>query len=175
MNQTNNLGLVRSPSNEVEKTAPRAKRILSGLVADTLELAKQKTPSKPIFTVLAGRCLGDLFERIIKQKLAQQYDLRFVRFGDDGEFYCDKDGIYAGELCDLAQKQPFDLIVAYGPMGTEEIKLLADLKNRYGKPIIATSGLVNNEKAEQMKNVNLTFLPAPFDAEEFWSVLRKII
>jgi len=42
MNDKDNFALVRKPSNEVEKSAPHAKRILSGIVADTLALAKKE-------------------------------------------------------------------------------------------------------------------------------------
>jgi Leucine-rich repeat (LRR) protein len=41
MNDKNDFALVRKPSSAVEKTAPRAKRILSGMVADTLSLTKK--------------------------------------------------------------------------------------------------------------------------------------
>jgi len=40
MNEKNNFALVRKPSSAVEKAAPGAKRILAGIVADTLPLAK---------------------------------------------------------------------------------------------------------------------------------------
>jgi len=41
----NDFALVRKPSSAVEKIAPRAKRILSGMVADTLALATRNLPS----------------------------------------------------------------------------------------------------------------------------------
>lgn len=41
MNDRNDFALVRKPSSAVEKTAPRAKRILTGMVADTLALTKK--------------------------------------------------------------------------------------------------------------------------------------
>ncbi len=40
MNQNNNFALVRKPSSAVEKAAPGAKRILSGMVSDMLSLSK---------------------------------------------------------------------------------------------------------------------------------------
>jgi hypothetical protein len=173
--EQNNFALIPKPSSAVEKVAPGAKRVLSGMVADTLVLAKRERPSKSIFTVLTGRCLGELFEAIIKQKLDQQYDLRFLRFGDEGGFYCDEKGLHAAELCNLARDRPFDLIVVYGPMLTKDIELLAYLKNHHGKPIVATSGRADNEMAEQMKSIGIAFLPAPFSVEEFWRVLQSCL
>lgn len=41
MNDRNDFALVRKPSSAVEKAAPRAKRVLSGMVAETLALAKK--------------------------------------------------------------------------------------------------------------------------------------
>src|ERR1039458_9094495 len=47
MNGKNDLALARKPSSAVEKAAPGAKRILSGMVGDTLDLAR-KTESKEV-------------------------------------------------------------------------------------------------------------------------------
>jgi len=40
--ELNKFPLVRRPSSAVEKAAPGAKRILSGMIADTLDLATSK-------------------------------------------------------------------------------------------------------------------------------------
>src|SRR5665647_434751 len=47
MNETKDFALVRRPSSAVEKAAPGAERILSGMVSDTLDLAR-KTASEEI-------------------------------------------------------------------------------------------------------------------------------
>lgn len=47
VNDQNNFALVPRPSSSVEKAKPAAKRILSGMVADTLDLAR-KTASKEV-------------------------------------------------------------------------------------------------------------------------------
>jgi hypothetical protein len=41
----NGFALVRKPSNTVEKAAPGAKRILSGMVVDALALVKAESPA----------------------------------------------------------------------------------------------------------------------------------
>jgi CheY-like chemotaxis protein len=46
MNDQNDFALVRKPSSAVEKAAPRAKRILSGMVTDALTLTKKNTIAK---------------------------------------------------------------------------------------------------------------------------------
>lgn len=43
MNENNNFALARKPQTEIEEAAPGAKRVLSGMVAETLELARQAT------------------------------------------------------------------------------------------------------------------------------------
>lgn len=42
MNEKNDFALVRKPSSAVEKAAPGAKRILSGMVADTIILVESR-------------------------------------------------------------------------------------------------------------------------------------
>jgi hypothetical protein len=48
----NKFPLVRKPASAVEKAAPGAKRILSGMVADTLALTKNKKRKKLRIVVL---------------------------------------------------------------------------------------------------------------------------
>jgi molecular chaperone DnaK len=48
MDEKNNFALVRKPSSAVEKAAPGAKRILSGMVADTLALVRQEPDVTPL-------------------------------------------------------------------------------------------------------------------------------
>ncbi|HZF01373.1 MAG TPA: hypothetical protein VE344_05695 [Methylomirabilota bacterium] len=45
MNDKNDLALVRKPSSAIEKTAPRARHIVSGMVADALALATKSQKS----------------------------------------------------------------------------------------------------------------------------------
>jgi CheY-like chemotaxis protein len=46
-NGKNNFAIVRKPSNAIEKAAPGAKRILSGMVADALTLTRKNAIAKP--------------------------------------------------------------------------------------------------------------------------------
>ena len=46
MNDKNRFAVVRRPASAVEKSAHGAKRILSSMVADTLELAKKEKKRK---------------------------------------------------------------------------------------------------------------------------------
>ena len=77
MNEKNNLALVTRPPRALEKAEPGAKRILSGMVADTLALAPA-TDAEAIFQrgrnlyygkggscdyVAAARCFHEAAER----------------------------------------------------------------------------------------------------------------
>ena len=81
MSENNGFELVRKPSSAVEKSAPDAKHILSGMVADALVLAQ------PIFTVLMcdNDPTSDMAEVAIKSNWAQKYSIRFIRFNRDTE------------------------------------------------------------------------------------------
>lgn len=57
MNNKDDFALVRKSSSAVEKAAPGAKRILSGMVGDTLALTKFKKPLG-----LCPNCGGKVFE-----------------------------------------------------------------------------------------------------------------
>ena len=160
MNEKNDFALVRKPTSAVEKAAPGAKRILSGIVADALALAK------PIFTVLIGDDqFGDLVETIIKSDWAQKYSLRFIRFKRESE------------LLRSAQEQPFDLIFIY--VGNVEwdtddpfsraVEVLERIKKQYGKPIVATQGMKMVIHAK-FKNINLQMFQ---DAKEAWQELLR--
>jgi hypothetical protein len=57
MSGNENRSLIRRPTNSLEKAEPGARRILSGMVADTLALVKKEQPSKRLFRILT--CTGD--------------------------------------------------------------------------------------------------------------------
>jgi len=60
MDNKNNGALVRKPSSAVEKAAPSAKRILSGMVEETLALTKAAKLNEPLG--LCPNCGGKVFE-----------------------------------------------------------------------------------------------------------------
>lgn len=157
----NNFPLVRRPSSAIEKAAPGAKRILSGMVADTLALAK------PVFTVLmCDDQISEIVELLIKTEWNQKFTLRFIRFSR------------TTELLKLVREQSFDLLFLY--VGNvqwdtfifdypQAAEFLAELKAQYGKPIIATQGL---DLRKSFEATDVTFIQAPFSVEEFRDALK---
>ena len=77
--EKNGFALVRKPSNAVEKAAPGAKRILSGMVADALALRKIATPRR-IVVVNDEPMLLELYDRVIQDNFKNAIVLKF----DDG-------------------------------------------------------------------------------------------
>ncbi len=171
--------LVRRPSSAVEKAAPGAKRILSGMVADTLALVKGER-AKPIFTVLLG--LGDrnenhfyeMFERFFRNELGQRYELKFLHFEKEAE------------LLHLAQTQLFDLTFVIlnnihwdMPFVPSEswhpiIGFLEQFKTRHEKPIITSSGYQNID-SERLRRAGIPFLCVPFSEEQFRYALKACL
>jgi DNA-binding NarL/FixJ family response regulator len=160
MNKNGNFAVVRRPSSAVEKAVPGAKRILSGMVADALALAKADPPVKPILSMLVGGGIIDghagLFEDILRPYLESQYNLKVMARDN------------AVELIKLAEQQPFDLFIIIlnnvwqdldkiqldatdGEMWGDRVMFLKRLKMQFGKPIIALSGIDTIEMSERSK------------------------
>jgi len=154
MNEKENRSLIVRPVGAVEKAEPGAKRILSGMVADTLTLAKKEPYSKPTLTVLVGGDAStiEVFQTMIKYILNEECDLRFIPFGTENE------------LIRAVKEQPFDLIVVYlwgvfwSTWGDDfvgrAVEVLARLKAQYRKPIVAQQGM---DLTEQFKGTGVTF------------------
>jgi DNA-binding response OmpR family regulator len=177
MNENGHFALVPRPSSAIEKAEPGAKRILSGMVADTLALAKNGK-SKPQFLVLAGADhFADLWEVLLKSKLQERYEVRILRFETDAE------------LIRLATEHPFDLVFLYlGNIRWTEFKgqhqkdwltndfllqhmvgTLAHLQRTHDKPIIATQGM---DWAHKFSGTGVSFFQAPFRMEDVWPVVE---
>ena len=173
MNVKNNGALVQKPSSAVEKAAPGAKRVLSGMVKDTLALAK------PVFTVFLGDSLmpgeignglfGELVESVIKSDWQKHYSLKFIHFKRESE------------LLKLVSDTSFNLIFLY-VSGVEwatgdprinkdfskPVEVLSKIRTRYGKPIIATQ---IDDLRPSFEGTGVIFQQSPLNIEE----LRKII
>lgn len=161
MNETNNHALVPRPSSAVEKAAPGAKRILSGMVADALALVKE-SPPKPILSVLllADGTFDECWKLLVKFKFEHQYDLRFTYF------------TRASELLPVTQQQAFDLIYMYfrnvsWDVPGNEFDLLASLK--YGKRIIVTQAMDLSELCER---AGVGFLQCPWTLEQAYDAME---
>src|SRR5208282_5973874 len=154
MSEKNDFALVPRPPGAVEKAAPGAKRILSGIVADTLALAKKEPYGKPTLTVLVGGDASTIeaFQTMIKYIVNEECDLRFIQF------------LTETELIRAVEDQPFDLIVVYlwgvywstwgGGFVARAVEVLARLKAQYRKPIFAQQGM---DLREQFEGTGVTF------------------
>ena len=147
-----NFPLARRPSSAVEKAMPGAKRILSGMVADALALAKKQPPTKRVIRVLT--CTGDqdmsqVWQEIIQEHLGSGY---IVEVTDKGE---------VTEILELVNQQSFDIIIPLinnilAPIPVDfdgnyfenrvrkAVELFTRLKAQFDIPIIALCGAEPN-------------------------------
>jgi DNA-binding response OmpR family regulator len=152
MNKNGNFAVVRRPSSAVEKAVPGAKRILSGMVADALALAKKQPPTKRVIRVLT--CTGDqdmseFWQEIIQEHLGSGYT---VEVTDKGE---------VTTILELVNKQSFDIIIPLinnilAPIPVDfdgnyfenrvrkAVELFTRLKAQFDIPIIALCGAEPN-------------------------------
>ena len=156
----NDFPLVRRPSSAVEKAAPGAKRILSGMVGDTLALVKKTRPR--IVVVDDEPILLQLFESMILQCFKDATVLSF----DNGD----------QAWQELLRKTP-DLLVTDmnrgGLNGWKMLPLLAAKKVNF--PILVASGGATEKDVRQCAGSDLTisFLPKPFLPAELHHELLK--
>lgn len=185
MAENKNHSLVVRPPGAVEKAAPGAKRILSGMVAETLALVKKESPVKPIVSVLVVGGVVDshaeLFEAAFRAFLSDQYDLRIVAADN------------AVEVLRLAQQRPFDLFIAIlnnvwqglneirldppdGGTWGDRISFLTRLKKQFGKPIIAMSGLAEMGFEERARRAGAdAFFLLPFEMENLLAAVQSCL
>jgi len=169
-----NLRLVPQQPGALERAEPGKQRILCSMVADTLALAKQGQPAKPVFTVLRSKDLiGEVYEAVIKSELESRYELRFISFETEAE------------MLQLAREQPFDLTILYlgnvswagtgmsgwGPVDRAVVGL-GRLRAQHGKPIIAMQGL---DLTKRFEGTGVTFLMAPVNMQEFRRALEACL
>jgi DNA-binding NtrC family response regulator len=162
MDGKNNGALVRKPSSAIEKAAPGAKRILSGMVADALVLTKRK-PSPQIVVIDENPYPVELMELAIKKWFKT---IVLQTFSDRNE-----------GLQELSRQNPELLIVEIvndNKYDFKTLQMLADKRVAY--PIVVTSGLEQprvavNEFASQ--GLDITFLLKPFTAEPFLKILES--
>jgi len=190
MDKNDNFALVPRPPGALEKAEPGARRILSGMVADTLALAKKGARPRPSFIALLGHeFFARIFEAVIRRELPEQYELKVYHFDR------------ASELLKLAEEHGFDLVAMYlgnimwnvGPgkayydaavvlvPGFQPtavimpwfvevvLSVLAPLYSRYGNPIFVTQAM---DLAQEFEGTGITFAEAPFPIEAFRAVVK---
>jgi CheY-like chemotaxis protein len=176
-NGKNGFELVRKPSSAVEKAAPSAKRILSGMVGDTLALIKFQNQFRVVVVDDEPEILG-IMEDVIPGWFKKATVLTF-RSGDKAweELQREDPDILITDIL-----RPDDVM-----NGWVMIPLLAEKKVKY--PIVVISGFTefpvenadettkaasvafHNFLEDARQTLNITTLTKPFDFEE----LRKLL
>jgi hypothetical protein len=171
--------LVKKPSSAVERAAPRVRGILSGMVAETLAIAKKERLARPLFTgLMSDGPIEEAAAFIIETELKNRCDVKFIRFKS------------ATELMKLAADTPFDLIFAYlgnvkWDIGKGHAKdhaynvavepavdVLGQLKARYDKTVVAVQGI---RLAKQFEGTGVTFLYSLYTVQELLEMLSPCL
>jgi hypothetical protein len=159
-NDKNNFALVRKPSSAVEKAAPRAKRIISGMVVDAIALANKRL-SPRIVIMDENPYPVELMQLAIK-KWFEKAVLKI--FQDRNK-----------ALQELPLLEANLLIVEIINADKVDLRPFEDLTNRkVTYPIIATCGLEAKSIVDtySSKGLNIFFLQKPFTAESFFRLLE---
>jgi hypothetical protein len=126
--------------------------------------------TKPKFTVLVGHNgpIGESVEVMLQFELGETYDLQFFCFGDELGF----DLRQKNELLNLTKTHAFDLIVVYCYMRLAgEEALFAEIKARYGKPMIVITAGEHDSPNFAKAGID-AFLHAPFILDDLRRVLH---
>jgi hypothetical protein len=187
MNKKNGFALVRMPSNAVEKAAPGAKRILSGMVTDTLALRKKHSSRHEFWVAIcgyddgSGEELTSYLQKIMPDNWRGQLNCFFYA---DEEIRATDQKIF--ELCfeglmKASKRNFFELFFVFlnldPPLNLDrpEVQELFDnLKSKFQKPIIIIShGVIYaREVSSSLAETGATaFFSAPFDLEHFEKAL----
>jgi TPR repeat protein len=159
MNEKDNFALVPRPPSAIEKTAPGAKRILSGMVADTLALTKRALRLRIIVVNDEEGPIQSI--KIILQKWYNK-DAEVLAFDDSEKAWQE-----------LLRTDP-DLLITDDIMpalgGMEIVSRLADKKTAY--PVILTTSFERTELLMCVRDcasrgLNIKLLNAPWDLESF--------
>ena len=162
MNDKNGFALVRKPSGAVEKAAPGARRIISGMVADTLALVKK--PSLRIIILDDEPMLLEIYELMIRGFCKE---VTLLKFRNPWE-----------ALQELLRVAP-DLLITDmchgGLEGREMLPLLAQKK--VGFPILVISGTIDEETVRQCAGpeLNVFYMWKPVQFEEFLTVFATAL
>ena len=192
MNEQDNFALVPRPSSAVEKAAPGATRILSGMVADTLALVKKEQATKPVVSVVMcgyiDAALREMVSSLLQRNLAAQATLEFQYFTWTTDFinevrqsrfdlfilllnpgiYSRKDNIERPLLREPNWDDHGDEINAY--------ELIASLKREFDIPVIVISNEVTYSSSAKLERAGAdAILGMPFGLDEFRSALQRCL
>jgi len=184
MKKKNDFALVPRPATTLEKVAPGAKRILSGMIADTLALVKKEPTTTRVFRVLT--CFMD---ENMTEALRNAIELYL---GSGG--VAEATHIWGmEEILEHLKEQSVDLIIPWfnnmslylwrdSALSLDEkllktVEILASLKAQYHIPILALSGYIppSFDLPERLKQGGIdAFLWTPIpQLDQFHSALKS--
>ena len=160
-NEKNDFALVPRPPGVIEKAEPGAKCVLSGMVADTLALVKKEQARKtrpPRIVIVDDEEVTRYFYKHLLKNWHKETTLQEFSNSDDA-------------WKELSQTDPDLLITRMPTTGRFLLPLLAERKVKY--PILVASGFFDEKEVRQRAgpNLNVSFLPLPFSAEQFYREL----
>ena len=167
MSEKNDFALVPRPPGALEKAEPGAKRILSGMVTDTLTLVRKTKPHPlRVFIVYYEEAPRVLIKRILEKQFERVTILEFER-GDEAW----------QELSRTTPDLLITLDVMAGVMGEEIIRRLADKKATC--PIIVLSGWGDSSEpwVRDFSNqgLNISLLQIPFNQLTFLKAVETAL
>src|SRR5208282_5524858 len=161
MNENGKFALVPKTPAALEKAEPGAKRVLSGMVVDTLALVKKeqarKTRPQKIVIVDDADGTRSIYKLLLKNWFKGAMLQEFEN-GDDA-------------WKELSQTDPELLITRIPVSGRFLLPLLAERMVKY--PIFVTSSFFSEEEVREHAgpSLNVSFLPLPFTAQQFYQEL----
>lgn len=163
MNEKNDFAVVRRPSSAVEKAAPGAKRILSGMVADALVMARDVSP---LDVVMVDH--QDCLLKILKSFICTKFTNVNVRIFLDAP----------NAFHDLLRRDP-DVLITAGVLPQiqmkEVVRYLFEKKNVPYPIIVMAAHLPVEQWVKSLSNQGrrITYLKRPFHLEEFCAEVSK--
>lgn len=192
MNENGHFAMVPKAPSAIEKAEPGAKRILSGMVADTLALVRKAQATKPVVSVVAcgymDAGLQGLIGLLLQKGLGTQSSVEPKYF------------TWTTDFLNAARQSRFDLFILLLNPGIysrkdnteralprepdwddhgDEInayELIARLKREFDKPVFVISNEVKySSSAELAKAGADAIFWMPFGPDEFQSALQRFL
>jgi hypothetical protein len=101
MNERDKFALMPRPPGALEKAVPGAKRIISGIVADTLALVKRESPNERVLSVLSAGSLEHWCECVMEMLIVEPVNVTVE--------HCEQ----MGALSKTLERRKFDLAFVY--------------------------------------------------------------
>jgi len=179
MNESDNFALVPRPADALEKAEPGTKRVLAGMVTETLALARKAQRRKPTVIVVDDEdwFLG-MVERLIQNWFGEVTVLTFQNRDEAWQELSRADpDLLVTDMNNDNTPQYLNFGMRFGMSGWKMLPLLAERRAKF--PILVVSGSFLMEGVEDRArqcagpDLNISFLAKPFTTEQFNSEMFK--